>query len=110
VIQFDTLEDGERAAIKEFSDSLKVLRVKMRAISKTIREKGEQRPVRCEIRFHTPRVGTKQKIRLDKNEVVLEEAMSAEEKQENLFGEKQEWEKLFRAGDNEAGEEPTAPA
>ena len=103
MLEYDSIEEEKRTATKEFNDDLKELRAKMRAISKAIREGGEQRPVACEIRFHSPVVGSKQTVRLDTNEVVSQEEMTDEERQDNLFGEMQEWGKIFPP---DAGAEP----
>ena len=69
----------------------------MRAISKAIRKGGEQRPVPCAVRFHSPVVGSKQTVRLDTNEVVSQEEMTDEECQDNL------WEKAGVGKDFPAG-------
>jgi len=103
MLEYDSIEEEKRAATKEFNDDLKELRANMRAVSKAIREGCEQRPVPCEIRFHSPVVGSKQTVRLDTNEVVSQEEMTGEERQDNLFGEMQEWGKIFPP---DAGAEP----
>jgi hypothetical protein len=105
MVEFEEVEEEKRAAAKEYSDELKGLRAKMRTISKVIREKKELRPVDCEVRFHCPMVGTKQTARLDTNEVIEQEEMSPAERQENLFAEHQEWERLF-GGDAASSTEP----
>jgi hypothetical protein len=108
MVEFEEVEEEKRAATKEYSDELKGLRAKMRTVSKVIREKKELRPVACEVRFHRPMVGTKQTVRLDTNEVIEQEEMSLAERQENLFAEHQEWDKLFDNNAPSATELPPA--
>jgi hypothetical protein len=108
MVEFEEVAEEKRAATKEYSDELKGLRAKVRTISKVIREKKELRSVDCEVRFHCPMVGTKQTARLDTNEVIEQEEMSPAERQENLFTEHQEWDKLFD-GNAPSASEP-APA
>jgi hypothetical protein len=108
MVEFEEVEEEKRAATKEYSDELKGLRAKMRTTSKVIREKKELRPVACEVRFHYPMVGMKQTVRLDTNEVIEQEKMSPAERQENLFAEHQEWDKLFDSNAPSATELPPA--
>jgi hypothetical protein len=88
--EFDQVEEEKRAATKEFSQQLKDLRARMKTVSKVIREKQELRLIACEVRFHSPVVGTKQTVRLDTNEVIEQEEMSMSERQQNVFTEHQE--------------------
>lgn len=108
MLEFDTVEEEKRTRTAEFSEQLKELRNRMRALSRTIGEKKEQRGVPCEVRFHTPVVGTKQTVRLDTNEVIEETEMTQEERQENLFGEQQEWNHLFGASTSSEEDPPSA--
>jgi DNA polymerase II small subunit/DNA polymerase delta subunit B len=108
MLEFDTVEDEKRTRTAEFSEQLKELRNRMRALSRVIREKKEQRSVPCEVRFHSPVVGTKQTVRLDTNEMIEETEMTQEERQENLFGEHQEWNRLFGASTSSEEGPPTA--
>ena len=66
------------------------------------------RPLDCEVRFHCPMVGMKQTVRVDTNEVIEQEEMSPAERQENLFAEHQEWDKLFDNNAPSATESPPA--
>lgn len=47
----------------------------------------DMRPVECETRYHTPREGWKQTIRLDTYDIIAERQMSDEECQTRLFEE-----------------------
>jgi hypothetical protein len=98
MLDFEEVEEEKREATKKYSEQLKELRNKMRTLSSVIREKKELRIIDCEVRFHSPIVGRKQTVRLDTNTVIEEEEMSFAERQENLFAEHWEWDKVFGAG------------
>src|SRR5262249_33052623 len=54
----------------------------------------ENRDVECLVEFHKPVVGQKTTIRTDTGEIVAVEDMTEDEKQERLFEEKAEFEKV----------------
>jgi hypothetical protein len=98
MLEYDNVESQKKDATKEFTDSLKELRGRMRSISKNIRRKGEARAVSCHVLFHVPAVGTKRIVRIDTGELVRDEPMSNDEMQENLFGEINDLERLYGQG------------
>jgi hypothetical protein len=108
-IRYDEVEETKRNTTKELTDELKTLRGTMRRLSDTIRRKQETRPVECFVKFHTPEVGLKRVIRKDTGEIVRDEPMSMDERQNNLFDEISDLNKLYGEGpekkDGEAAQE-----
>jgi hypothetical protein len=93
--EYDQVESDKKDAVKEYTEQMKELRGRMRRLSRTITSKTESRIVKCCTYFHTPVVGTKRTVRLDTGELVREEPMTNAECQDNLFNEREEWEKIM---------------
>jgi len=79
------VQAAKALANEEFKQQLDTLTNQVRDLRIGIRERGEDRSVECLVKFHSPRVGTKEIFRLDSGEKVAEEAMSFGECQEHLF-------------------------
>lgn len=94
VIERDDIDDQRRTAMKIWKDRLEAVEHRIRRLSKVVREKQEYRMVACAVRFHTPEIGVKQLVRTDTGEIVREEPMTDQERQNNLFGEAPEQEVL----------------
>jgi hypothetical protein len=88
VHEFASTETDKKASADAFKTKLEVLDYEIQQLSREIRSKGAQVPTPCVVRFHEPKTGWKQTVRLDSGEIVREEAMTAEESQENLFPER----------------------
>jgi hypothetical protein len=106
MLKYDEVEAAKKVATAEFTDEMKGLRGSMRGLSQAIRKRGEVRPVDCKVVFHVPEIGIKRTVRLDTGEVVREEAMSTDERQENLFGEVSDLERLYGNGPNDEPQPP----
>lgn len=85
VTQHDVIADEKAKAMKLFKERLETVSHRMRRLSKIVQAKLEYRMVACAVEFHVPEVGTKRIVRTDTGEVVKEEAMTPEERQNNLF-------------------------
>jgi hypothetical protein len=105
MVRYDEVEEAKKAANAEASEEMKGLRAKMSELAHVIRKKAETRPIECVVRFHTPEVGVKRIIRKDIGEIVRDQPMTESERQNNLFDDVDELNKLY--GD---GPEPPAPA
>jgi hypothetical protein len=85
VAEYDVIDDEKKSAMKLFKERLEVVAHRMRRLSKIVQEKREYRMVACVVEFHVPAVGSKRIVRTDTGEIVREEAMTPEERQNNLF-------------------------
>ena len=85
VTEYDVIADEKKDAMKGFKERLEVVAHRMRRLSKIVQEKREYRMVPCVVEFHKPSAGTKRTVRMDTGEMVREEAMTPEERQNNLF-------------------------
>jgi hypothetical protein len=94
--QLDQVQIEKKNVTSTFNDQIEGLQGNVHELAKQIREKGCNRPVECETRFHEPAVGLKRTTRLDTGATVLVEEMTPEERQENLFGRKDELDELDR--------------
>lgn len=103
-LEYDKVEAEKKEASSVYNEQMKALRGEMRSISKAISRKGEDRPVDCLTTFHDPDVGFKTTIRMDTGEVVKTEPMTNDERQENLFEETQELERMFNTPTPDAAE------
>lgn len=101
MLKYDEVEAAKKEAVKDFSEEMKALRGQMRELSRVIRRKSELRMVTCGVQFHVPEVGMKRMVRLDTGEIVRDEVMSVEERQNNLFEEIQELNRMFGSGDSD---------
>lgn len=99
MLEYDRIEDLKKESAKQYKEQLSALRGEMRSCAKAVNRRGEERPVECVVQFHTPEVGMKTIVRTDTGEVVRAEAMTAEEKQENLFDEIDSINRMFNAPD-----------
>jgi hypothetical protein len=77
--EYDRVDADKKEAMKEYAESLKEISGRMRRLSGIIRNRTEQRIVKCIVTFHTPVAGTKRIVRLDTGELVREEAMTMAE-------------------------------
>jgi hypothetical protein len=111
MMRYEEVEELKKEVARDFTEELKMLRATLRRLSKEIRERGSDRPVECEVLFHKPVAGMKQIIRLDTGELVREEQMSFQERQENLFDDVSELERLARLQDyrREDGQKTETP-
>jgi hypothetical protein len=98
MLAYDEVETAKKDATKEFTEQLKSLRGSIRGLSRAIKRKGEMGPVDCLVHFHVPTIGIKRIIRIDIGEIVREEPMTADERQENLFGEINELNQMWGDG------------
>ncbi len=96
MLRYDEVEEEKKAATATYREQLSDLRGEMRRLSKQIKTKGEDRPVECLAKFHSPNVGEKTIVRLDTGEVVRIEPMTDDERQENLFEEVDELERIYK--------------
>jgi hypothetical protein len=99
MLRYDEVEAAKKEASKDFSEEMKALRGRMRELSKNIRRKSEFRPVVCVVRFHVPELGMKRIMRSDTGEIVRDEVMTFEERQNNLFDDVKELDKLYGGED-----------
>jgi hypothetical protein len=99
VLKYDDVEDEKKRIAKGYTEQLQGLRGDMRRLSKDIRRKNENRTVDCVARFHDPTPGMKTIVRLDTGEVVRTEGMSHDERQENMFDDVEDIERMYRAED-----------
>jgi hypothetical protein len=107
LLEYDKVEDEKREASKCYTESLKALRGEMRSLSKQINCKGEDRAVDCFARFHDPSIGFKTFVRLDTGEVVKTEQMTDDERQEGLFEEVDQLERMYSSPAPEPTKEST---
>ena len=104
------VERRKADANKEYKESLEALYSRRDVLAFQIKSRNEIRPVECAIEFHKPVTGVKRIVRLDTGELVKDEPMTEEERQEKLFGEIDSLEKSFSAPDDrEPPAEPTVP-
>lgn len=114
MLRHDELEQQRREVTKELSEEIKGVRGRLRSLSLTIRKKSESRAVACAVEFHTPEVGLKRISRKDTGELVRDEPMNADERQNNLFGEIEDLRRIYGRESNEPplpeAEPPSTPA
>jgi hypothetical protein len=99
ILEYDKCEDEKAEVAKTYNENLKALRVEMRSLSRAINRKGEDRPVDCVVEFHNPEIGFKTTIRTDTGEIVRQEPMTDDERQENLFEETDALSRMYDAPD-----------
>lgn len=85
VAEYDQVDSDKKDSMKQYTDQLKEISGRMRRLSRIIRNRTEQRMVRCAVQFHTPVASTKRILRLDTGEIIREEAMTMAESQQHLF-------------------------
>ena len=85
VLEQDRVGDNKASAMKAYSEELKEIAQRMRIISRAIRDRVEQRLVRCVVEFHVPSPSFKRVTRLDTGEFLKDEPMTLEERQRHLF-------------------------
>jgi hypothetical protein len=107
VAEYDQVDSDKKDAMKEYGDQLKEISGRMRRLSRIIRNRTEQRMVRCAVMFHTPTVATKRIVRLDTGEMFRDESMTMAEQQQHLFTDKIAEESSAEFGDEGGrGESP----
>jgi hypothetical protein len=103
MLEYDDVEAEKKESNKEFSEAMKGLRGEMRSLAKAIKRRGEDRDIDCLAKFHDPQIGFKTIVRLDTGEIVKTEPMTDDERQDNLFEEVDELERMYRTEVNEPG-------
>ena len=83
--------------MKNFKERLVGLNEQQRKLARIIRNRVEERMVRCFLQFHAPCEGMKRVVRMDTGEMVREEQMTGSEKQLNLFAAQGEFEKFMES-------------
>jgi hypothetical protein len=101
MLKYDEVEAAKKEAVKDYSEEMKALRGQMRELPRVIRRRSEIRTVTCGVQFHMPEVGMKRVIRLDTGEIVRDEVMTVDERQNNLFEDIQELNRMFGSGDTD---------
>ena len=89
-IELREVEEEKAEVSKTFSEQIKELRSRMSGLAKAYKARGETRLVECLVRMNEPEMLQKTTIRIDTGEVVKVEPMTDEERQQELFEEKQE--------------------
>jgi hypothetical protein len=89
-IELREVEEQKAAVSKEFTEQIKEIRSRMSGLAKAYRARGETRLVECALRLNDPEPLQKTTVRLDTGEIVKVEPMTEEERQQELFEEKQE--------------------
>jgi hypothetical protein len=106
VIQYNEYEAEKKEIASDLGAKMKDLHAELTVLAKATRSQEETRPVECEVLFDVPEVGTKRIVKKDTMEVLKELAMTAEERQTELFSEA-DLKKLFdMPSDEEKGDEP----
>jgi hypothetical protein len=85
VVEQQRLESAKRDATKEYGEQITEVKQRMLALSKQVRTKTEKRMVACQVDFHVPQISFKRTTRLDTGEVVREEPMTEDERQQRMF-------------------------
>lgn len=85
MLRYDEVEMAKKEAMKDYSEEMKALRGKMRELSKNIRSRSEIRTVKCGIAYNSPQPGMKRIVRLDTGELLSDEQMTEDERQNSLF-------------------------
>jgi hypothetical protein len=93
VVEQQRLESNKRDAMKEYNEQLTEVKQRMLAMSRQIRTRTEKRMVACQVDFHIPQIGFKRVTRLDTGELVREEPMTPEERDQRLFERPEETER-----------------
>jgi hypothetical protein len=104
MLEYDRVEAQKKIAAKEYAAVLKTLRTDMSRLARQINRGGEERDVECTLTFHDPEPGFKTITRLDTGEVVRQEPMTDDEKQENLFDDRDDVEFLKTLYERPSGE------
>ena len=106
VIEANLVEGKKSDAAKAFKEELDALYSRTGILARQIKIRGEFRGVECAVEMNKPVTGVKRIVRLDTGELVKDEPMTYDERQDNLFGEIDEISAAFKAADPR--EEPTA--
>jgi hypothetical protein len=107
-LRYDAVEEEKKTSNAHFTDQLKALRGEVRSLAKAIRRKKEDRDVPCVARFHDPSPFFKTVIRMDTGEVVRAEPMTHDERQDNLFEDVEEIQRMYAIEDGRQEIEPPA--
>jgi hypothetical protein len=111
-LEYDRIEAEKKIAAKQFSEALKGLRREGSSLARQIQRGGQDAPVECIVTFHDPEPGFKSIMRGDTGEVLRQEPMTDEEKQENLFDDRDDVEflKTLYAQPGEEQNQPQGPS
>lgn len=88
------LDEERKFVMRQLAERKKRLQAEEIRLDSICNQKWENRDVECLVEFHKPVVGQKTTIRTDTGEIVSVEDMTEDEKQEELFEEKAEFEKV----------------
>src|SRR5262245_10570651 len=88
------LDEERKFVMRQLNERKKRLQAEEIRLDSVCNQKWENRDVECLVEFHKPVVGQKTTVRTDTGEIVAVEDMTEGEKQENLFEEKAEFEKV----------------
>jgi hypothetical protein len=88
------LDEERKVVMRQLAERKKRLQAEEIRLDSVCNQKWENRDVECLVDFHKPVVGQKTTIRTDTGEIVGVEDMTEDEKQERLFEEKAEFEKV----------------
>jgi len=89
-IELRDTEEEKAEVSKSYGEHIKELRSRMSGLAKAYKARGETRLVDCVVRMNEPEPLQKTTIRTDTGEIVKVEPMTDEERQQELFEEKQE--------------------
>lgn len=84
VARLKSAQDAKKLADAQFKEQIDEQLVNIVQFSQLYRDGGEDRPTDCKILWNTPNVGEKTFVRLDTGEELLVEAMTMDERQEEI--------------------------
>jgi hypothetical protein len=88
------LDEERKFLMRQLNERKKRLQAEEVRLDSICNQKWENRDVECLVEFHKPVVGQKTTVRTDTGEIVSVEDMTEDEKQERLFEEKAEFERV----------------
>ena len=88
-IELRDTEEEKAEVSKSYSEHIKELRSRMSGLAKAYKARGETRLVDCIVRMNEPEPLQKTTIRTDTGEIAKVEPMTDEERQQELFEEKE---------------------
>lgn len=94
------VEARKADAAKAFKEQLEALYSRLDVLARQVKNRGESRAVDCAVTLNKPTIGIKQIVRLDTGEFVKDELMTDDERQENLFVEADEIQKMYEQPDS----------
>jgi hypothetical protein len=105
VLEYSKLSDDKSATVKQYNETLTRIESRIADLAKSIRHKGVEKPTEVLVQFHRPVPGLKTMVRLDTGEIIRQEDMTTDEKQENLFDEVDALTDLYVEGEKDEGKE-----